>query len=86
MKESKGPWLEDARSPSCDAVDTRTAVEFCIQQLYADEVKSIEDEVAHNLTYGELIGALLGARDRLREDERYQKEWERLYGDELEED
>jgi len=41
------------------------AVDFCLRQLYADRRHKLDDEVAHRLTYEELIGALLAARDEL---------------------
>lgn len=41
------------------------AVDFCIRQLYADRRHKLDDEVARRLTYEELIGALLAARDEL---------------------
>ena len=46
-------------------VEPLTAVNFCLGQLYAEPDISIEDPVAGVLTYEELIGALLLARDKL---------------------
>jgi hypothetical protein len=39
------------------------AVNFCLAQLYADRMHRCGDEVVRNLTFEELIGALLLARD-----------------------
>ena len=51
--------LESGR-PSIDASE---AVDFCLTQLYSDREHTLDDEVCHNLTYEELIGALLLALD-----------------------
>lgn len=40
-----------------------SAVDFCLNQLYRDRSKRLNDLVAKNLSYEELIGALLLARD-----------------------
>jgi hypothetical protein len=40
-----------------------SAVNFCLAQLYADRLHRCGDEVVRNLTFEELIGALLLARD-----------------------
>ena len=40
-------------------------VNFCLDQLYKDKTKSITDEIVQHLTFEELIGALLVARDEL---------------------
>ena len=42
-------------------------VNFCLQQIYADNTKDREDEIVHHLTFEEVIGALLLARDKLEE-------------------
>jgi len=46
-------------------VGARHAVEFCLTQLYADEEHCTENAVVRGLTFEELIGALLSARDVL---------------------
>ena len=51
--------LESARP----TIDTAEAVEFCLRQLYRDRRHGIDDEVVAHLTFEELIGALLHARD-----------------------
>ena len=57
--------LEDSR-PDKDALEV---VEFCVNRLFDDRVHCITDEVVHQLTYEELIGALLLARDEISEKE-----------------
>ena len=52
----------EARRPSIDAAE---AVDFCLTQLYCDNEHNLVEEVCRNLTYEELIGALLLARDAL---------------------
>jgi hypothetical protein len=37
-------------------------LQFCLDQLYADRQHRVTDEVVRNLTYEELIGALLVGR------------------------
>jgi len=44
-----------------------TAVEFCLHRLYEDRMHLCGDEVVRGLTFEELIGALLLARDGLHE-------------------
>lgn len=41
------------------------AIEFCLEKLYADKMHEITDEIVHHLTYEEVIGAFLLARDRM---------------------
>ena len=55
----------EARRPSIDAAE---AVEFCLSQLYRDKEHTLAEDVCHNLTYEELIGALLLARDIANEE------------------
>ena len=50
----------ESRRPSIDAAE---AVRFCLMQLYRDKRHAIKEDVCHHLTYEELIGALLLARD-----------------------
>jgi len=61
MKDYSREELELSRPQ----VSPLEAVEFCLQQLYADKTKTIDDRVAGCCTYEELIGALLHARDEL---------------------
>lgn len=41
------------------------AIETCVQALYDDKTHRMTDEFAPHVTYGELIDALLAARDNL---------------------
>jgi hypothetical protein len=50
----------EASRPRKDVTD---AVNYCLKKLYEDRQHSISDEVCPDLTYEELIGALLLARD-----------------------
>ncbi|MDM4014886.1 hypothetical protein [Roseiconus lacunae] len=59
MKDHTTASLESARPQ----IDTRQAVDFCLQQLYRCRRHKITDEAATRLTYEELLGALLLARD-----------------------
>lgn len=38
---------------------------FCLEMLYEDNTKSISNTIVNNLTYEELIGALLVAKEEL---------------------
>lgn len=42
------------------------AVQFCLESLYQDNTKKLDDYVCEGCTYEELIGALLLARDAIR--------------------
>jgi len=46
-------------------VDAMTAIQFCLSKLYEDDKHRRLDEIADGLTYEEVIGALLLARDEL---------------------
>jgi len=59
MKNISMEKLESAR-PDLQPVN---AVQFCLESLYQDNVKKLDDEVCQDCTYEELIGALLLARD-----------------------
>ena len=59
-----GKKLLEVCKPS---VSAETAIDHCLDQLYRDNEHAITDEVVDYLTYEELIGALLLARDRLEE-------------------
>ena len=61
MKDKTKEELEKHR-PVVDAI---IAVNFCLNELYHDQDKSVNDIFAGNCTYEELIGALLKARDEL---------------------
>ena len=61
MKDATRHALETSR-PGLSALEN---VKFCLEQLYDDTRHSIIDEVVHNLTFEELIGALLQAYDEV---------------------
>ncbi len=41
------------------------AVDFCLNQLFKNTTKSLDDTVVGSCTYEELLGALLSARDEI---------------------
>jgi hypothetical protein len=49
------------------------AVEFCLDRLDADNEHLVEEEIAKSLTYEEVIGALILARDELRRVQRFRE-------------
>jgi hypothetical protein len=61
MKDSSQQALEEGRP----AITGLHGVESCLARLYADETKCTSEEIVGSLTFGELIGALLVARDEL---------------------
>ncbi len=63
MKQYGKQSLE-ARRPSKHALETIT---FCLEQLYKDKKHWLNDEIAKDLTYEEVIGALLQGRDAVEE-------------------
>lgn len=56
ISKSEAEWAR----PSIPA---RQAINFCIRKLLADDEKSRTDEVVEGLTYEELLGALMLAKD-----------------------
>ncbi len=63
MKDLTQQQLETHR-PQMTALE---AINFTLEQLYDDNTVSTSDALAKNLTYEELIGALLLAKDALLE-------------------
>lgn len=61
MKDYTKEVLENKR-PNKSAED---AIEFCLNQLYADKEHVIGGKIVAKLTFEELIGALLLARDEI---------------------
>lgn len=61
MKEPKKNY-KAATMPIEDALD------FVLDQLFADETKVRADKVAGECTYGKLLGALLAAREFVEAD------------------
>ena len=68
MRDFTKKQLESGR-PS---VEPKEAIEYCLKALYDDKEHSIKDYAAADLTYEEIIGALLLAHDRFSLDEKEQ--------------
>lgn len=64
MKDYTQEILEESRPEGITALG---AIEFCLQQFYRDASHEREDEIVARLTFEEVIGALLLARDALRD-------------------
>ena len=65
MKYYTKKELEAARP----TVSVETAVGFCLRKLSEDDDNMIDDEIVNGLTFEEVIGALLLARDAIEEHE-----------------
>lgn len=65
MKNMTREHLEERFEANGLTVSPLDAVNFCINQLMKDRTHSTKDEVAPRLTYEELIGALLAARQEI---------------------
>lgn len=61
MKDCTKEELENSRP----LISADEAISHCLNCLYRDKRHAIEDYVSPNLTYEELIGALLLARDEI---------------------
>jgi len=61
MKDHSRQELESSR-PERSAQE---CVDYCLEQLYRDRSKTIADTCAGEMTFEELIGALLAAKDEL---------------------
>lgn len=72
MKDYTPEELKNNR-PDKDVSDT---IEFCLGRLFLDKTKSILDKVCNGLTYEELIGSLLQAKDLVEERDRFNEEEE----------
>ena len=76
MKDYTKSELESGR-PDEDALDL---IDFCLDALYADKIHTIDQDFANNrLTYEELIGTLLKAKDTLIELQKENDEWADAY-------
>ena len=42
-------------------------IDFCLEQLYKDKKHVVTDEIVEDLTFEELIGALIRAKDELED-------------------
>lgn len=62
MKDFTQAELEASRS----TVPADEQLDFCLARLYADRRHRVVQEVVHGLTFEELLGALLSARDELQ--------------------
>lgn len=63
MKDFTKKELEGSR-PAGEPVEL---IDFCLGRLYRDRRRQVTDEVVRGLTFEELIGALLVARDAIGE-------------------
>ena len=59
MKDFTQSDLEETRPDS----PLEETLAYCLKQLYADRQHVVTEEFIHGLTYEELIGTLLQARD-----------------------
>lgn len=50
-------------------VSAKVTVAHCLKMLYADKEKLLSDPVVKNLSYEELLGALLQCKDMIDENE-----------------
>lgn len=59
--------MKDFRKADLEATRPDTSVDetiaYCLRRLYADKQHTVTQEVVHGLTFEELIGTLLQARD-----------------------
>jgi len=62
MKDKSREELESTRPRQITALE---GIEFSLDRLYADRNHDIGDMIVHSLSFEELIGALLLARDDL---------------------
>lgn len=65
MKDYTQKELESSR-PKQDALD---CINYCLKCLFKDTKHRVDDEISKHLTYEEVIGALLLAKDFLTEQE-----------------
>lgn len=63
MKDYSKEVLEESR-PKIDVLD---GINFALDRLYSDKEKNITDCAARGMSYEELIGVLLLARDEIEE-------------------
>ena len=67
MKDFSQKVLEEDIPHDWDAEET---INFCLKQLHRDEKHNTDEEIVHSLTFEELIGALLVARNVIQEYDR----------------
>jgi|GEM_PF-3349050 len=63
MKNTTKDRLEKSRP----TIDAHKAIKYCLDQLYFDKTRSYDEHVLGDLTFEELIGALLMGRDAVEE-------------------
>lgn len=62
MKDASIEYINSCR-PEEDAL---WLLDFCLDALYKDKVNKFNDDINKNLTYEELLGTLLKARDEIK--------------------
>ena len=62
MKDYNEQQLESSR-PSIDVLD---GINYCLDAFFSDAEKMTDDFVANGLTFEEIIGVLLLARDEIK--------------------
>ena len=74
MKDfSEADWERSA--PHDNALEK---VEFCLNRLFADKKLTVNNLVARDCSYEELIAALMSAREELRAFKKWKEELEEL--------
>lgn len=56
-------FTEEQYSADRPDVDICDGLNFCLEQLFNDKEHGRDDEIVHSLTFEELIGVLLKAKD-----------------------
>ena len=59
-------YTEKELTESRPGVSVEIAIDFCLRKLYEDSTHKLTNFVVDGLTFEELIGALLSAKDNLR--------------------
>ena len=62
-------YTQEQLEASLPAESASECIDYCLSCLYADEIHYMTDLVAHDLTYEEVIGALLLGRDAIKQQE-----------------
>ncbi len=64
MRNESQEVLESSRPNMC----ADESIDFVLERLYKDKEHNIEDEIVNKLTFEELIGTLLLAKDLIQEE------------------
>lgn len=56
-------FTKEELTASHPSKEPKDSIDFCLGRLYEDETKNVCDEIVKDLTFEELIGALLQAKD-----------------------